>query len=132
MIDQFLAKEWTSGKLNPDTSFDKTSAPIMLHGHCQQRAIIGSAASKAVLEWVSSDVYELDSGCCGMAGSFGYSHYDLSMQIGERRLFPAARDHKGDIAACGFSCRHQIKDGTEKRAHHVIELLAKRVKATET
>ena len=59
-----------------------------------------------------------------MAGSFGYGHYDVSMQIGEQRLFPAVRGHDGETVACGFSCRHQIKDGTGKRAKHLTELLA--------
>lgn len=124
MIDQFLAKEWTSGRLEPSQNFAKTSTPIMLHGHCQQRAAIGMKPTEAVLSWISDHVEEIDSGCCGMAGSFGYGHYDLSMQIGERRLFPAARAHEGEIVACGFSCRHQLRDGADKHAKHVVELLA--------
>ncbi len=123
MIDQFLAKEWTSGRLEPSTIFNKTNTPVMLHGHCQQRAIMGTKATQAVLSWVSQDVKEVDSGCCGMAGSFGYSHYEVSMQSGERRLFPAAREHAGEIVACGFSCRHQIKDGAKKEAKHVVEIM---------
>ncbi len=128
MIDQFLAKEWSGGRLEPTQAFKTDSAPVLFHGHCQQRAVIGSAPSKAVLGWASDNVAEVDSGCCGMAGSFGYSHYDVSMAIGERRLFPAAREHTGDVVACGFSCRHQIKDGTGKRAKHVVEVLAEAVK----
>jgi FAD/FMN-containing dehydrogenase/Fe-S oxidoreductase len=130
MIDQFLAKEWTSGKLEPNNVFHKNGTPVMLHGHCQQRAIIGTKATQAVLGWVSNDVKEVDSGCCGMAGSFGYSHYDVSMQSGERRLFPAAREHKGEIAACGFSCRHQIKDGANKQAKHVVEIMHDALKSS--
>ncbi len=124
MLDQFLAKEWTQGRIDPKATFHKNGTPMMLHGHCQQRAIQGTASTKAVLGWVSGNVSEVDSGCCGMAGSFGYGHYDLSMQIGEQRLFPAVRAHAGETAACGFSCRHQIRDGTGKRAKHVAELLA--------
>ncbi len=124
MLDQFLAKEWSAGRLEPAQVFHKNGAPILFHGHCHQRAIIGSSPSRAVLSWISDEVREVDSGCCGMAGSFGYSHYDVSMQIGERRLFPAAREHLGAIVACGFSCRHQIKDGTGKGAKHVVEVLA--------
>jgi FAD/FMN-containing dehydrogenase/Fe-S oxidoreductase len=123
MIDQFLAKEWVGGKLDPGV-FTKTDQAVMLHGHCQQRAVIGMSPTKAVLDWVSSSVEELDAGCCGMAGSFGYGHYDLSMQIGEQRLFPAVRSHDSEVVACGFSCRHQIHDGTGKRAKHVTEVLA--------
>ncbi len=123
MIDQFLAKEWTSGRLEPAQTFHKNGVSIMLHGHCQQRAIQGTSSTKAVLGWLSENVSEVDSGCCGMAGSFGYSHHELSMQIGEQRLFPAVRAHEGETVACGFSCRHQIKDGTHKWAKHLVELL---------
>jgi FAD/FMN-containing dehydrogenase/Fe-S oxidoreductase len=132
MIDQFLAKEWTSGKLEPTQIFNKTNAPVMLHGHCQQRAIMGTKATQAVLGWVSQEVKEVDSGCCGMAGSFGYSHYEVSMQSGERRLFPAAREHTGEIAACGFSCRHQIHDGANKRAKHIVEIMHDALKNTSS
>lgn len=124
MIEQFLAKEWTAGRIDPAAVFERRSEPLLLHGHCQQKAVIGTAASRALLEWVAEEVRELDAGCCGMAGSFGYGHYDLSMKIGERRLFPAVREHEGATAADGFSCRHQIHDGTGERARHVIEYLA--------
>lgn len=124
MIDQFLAKAWSAGTLEPEAVFHQRSAPVLFHGHCHQKATIGSAPSKAVLSWAAAEVREVDSGCCGMAGSFGYSHYDVSMRIGERRLFPAAREHGGEVVACGFSCRHQIADGTGKRAKHVVEVLA--------
>ena len=128
MIDQFLAAEWAKGKIDPKKVFDKSADPVLLHGNCHQKAIMGTAASQAVLEWVSPEVDNLDAGCCGMAGSFGYSHYDFSMKIGEDRLFPAAREHQGEIAAPGFSCRKQIEDGTEKHAKHIIEILADSLK----
>ncbi|HHO55678.1 MAG TPA: oxidoreductase, partial [Trueperaceae bacterium] len=105
MIEQFLTKEWVAGKIDPSQVFDKNKADLLLHGHCQQKAVMGTAASQAVLEWVSDQVDNLDAGCCGMAGSFGYSHYDVSMKIGEDRLFPAVREHDGEVAALGFSCR---------------------------
>jgi len=124
MIDQFLAREWTAGKLDPETSFSRRAQPVLLHGHCQQKAIMGSGATRAVLEWVSKEVREVDAGCCGMAGSFGYGHHDLSMQIGGQRLFPAVRNHQGVTVACGFSCRHQILDGTGIAARHAVEVLA--------
>lgn len=130
MIDQFLAKAWTQGKLEPNKVFRKNGAEIMLHGHCQQRALMGTSPTKAVLGWLSKDVHEVDSGCCGMAGSFGYGHHDVSMTIGEQRLFPAVRAHEGETVACGFSCRHQIKDGTGKRAKHLVELMAEALEAT--
>ena len=128
MIDQFLAKEWTQGRLEPAQTFHKNGVSIMLHGHCQQRAIQGTSSTKAVLGWLSENVAEVDSGCCGMAGSFGYGHFDVSMQIGEQRLFPAVRAHEGETVACGFSCRHQIKDGTAKHAKHLVELLDEALK----
>lgn len=127
MIDAFLAKEWARGRVRPEEVFVKRETPLMLHGHCQQKAVIGTAGSRALLEWVAEEVHEVDAGCCGMAGSFGYAHHDLSMDIGERRLFPAVRDQAakgGATAAPGFSCRHQIHDGTGERARHVIEYLA--------
>ncbi|MEM7738157.1 MAG: FAD-linked oxidase C-terminal domain-containing protein [Deinococcota bacterium] len=131
MIDQFLAKEWTQGKLKPEQVFHKNGTPMMLHGHCQQRASFGTSSTNALLTWISEDVHEVDSGCCGMAGSFGYGHHDVSMTIGEQRLFPAVREHcqhkdgaQGEVVACGFSCRHQIKDGTQVRAKHLVEVMA--------
>ncbi len=124
MIDEFLAKAWTRGELHPAEVFEKGHTDLMLHGHCQQKAILGTRYSKALLEWVSDDVAEIDAGCCGMAGSFGYGHYDVSMTVGESRLFPAVRAHEGETVACGFSCRHQIHDGTGKNAKHIVEVLA--------
>jgi Fe-S oxidoreductase len=76
-------------------------------------------------------VQEVDSGCCGMAGSFGYEHFDVSQTIGERVLFPAVRKHGDDLlVAPGFSCRHQIADGTRKSAVHPIMLLHKQLRSS--
>ena len=69
-------------------------------------------------------VKEVDSGCCGMAGSFGYEHYDVSLQIGERMLFPAVKGHAGPVVAPGFSCRHQIADASGRHPLHPLEMLA--------
>ena len=124
MLEQFLAKEWTSGALDPSQHFLPSDTPTLLHGHCQQKAVLGTSATRAVLGWASTQVRELDAGCCGMAGSFGYEHHDLSLRIGEQRLFPAVREHEGDTVACGFSCRHQIADGTGRTAVHLSEALA--------
>jgi len=130
MIDQFLVEAWRLGQIDPYTVFHKKNTPLLLHGHCQQRAIMGTSASKAVLGWLSEQVQEVDSGCCGMAGAFGYSHYDVSMQIGEQRLFPAVRQHRGETVASGFSCRHQIQDGAAKRAKHLVEIMAEALEST--
>lgn len=99
---------------------------VLLHGHCHQKALVGVKDTQALLASVPGvQVSVVDSGCCGMAGSFGYEHYDISMAIGERVLFPAVRGH-GDrpIIAPGFSCRHQIHHGAGRQGQHPIEFLA--------
>jgi FAD/FMN-containing dehydrogenase/Fe-S oxidoreductase len=101
----------------------------LLHGHCHQKALVGTADALALLRLIpGADVREVDSGCCGMAGSFGYEaeHYALSQAIGERALFPAVRALPPDttIVAMGTSCRHQIVDATGRRARHLVEALA--------
>ena len=101
----------------------------MLHGHCHQKALVGSSPSLQILRLLpDAQVEEVDSGCCGMAGSFGYEkeHYDMSIAIGERRLFPAikAKGPDCEIVAAGVSCRQQIADGTGRRAKHLVEVLA--------
>lgn len=109
-----------------DLPLKSREQPIMLHGHCHQKALVGAADSLAALRQIPGAAVSLvDSGCCGMAGSFGYEHYDVSMAIGERVLFPAVRNAEDStIAAPGFSCRHQIEHGTGRHAKHPIELLA--------
>jgi len=102
---------------------------MMLHGHCHQKALVGSNPSLQVLRLLpGARVDEIDSGCCGMAGSFGYEkeHYDMSLAIGNRRLFPAikAADPACEIVAAGVSCRQQILHGTGRRARHLVEVLA--------
>lgn len=119
MIDVFL--ESRGAKLQsryPD---------ILLHGHCHQKALFGTAAIKRLFA-AMPDVQceEVDSGCCGMAGSFGYEHHDLSQTIGEDRLFPAVRDAVAQgktIVACGISCRHQLHDFLGVRAKHWVEVV---------
>jgi Fe-S oxidoreductase len=101
---------------------------IVFHGHCHQKALAGTAATTALLRSIpGAEVIELDAGCCGMAGSFGYEaeHYDLSMAIGRLRLFPAIDAEAADtvIAATGVSCRQQIKHGTMRNAQHPLELI---------
>ncbi len=101
---------------------------ILFHGHCHQKADVGTAATMALLRRIPGvEVVELDAGCCGMAGSFGFEaeHYDVSMTIGEDRLFPAVRAEPATtvVAATGVSCRQQIAHGTQRRAHHPLELV---------
>lgn len=99
---------------------------IVLHGHCHQKALVGAADTVTALGRIPGTAVSLvDSGCCGMAGSFGYEHYDVSMAIGQRVLFPAVRKATDSaIAAPGFSCRHQIEHGTGRQAKHPIEIIA--------
>lgn len=127
MIEEFLVGLIEQGQL--DLPFRRGAKSVLLHGHCHQKALIGSSPSLRVLRMLpDATVDEVDSGCCGMAGSFGYEaeHYDLSLAIGERRLFPTirARDPQSEIVAAGVSCRQQIAHGTQRRARHLVEVLA--------
>ncbi len=127
LIDEFIANEIMNGNISKE-QFTLEKKLVKLHGHCQQKAISSVAPSVKLLSLPENYTVEvIPSGCCGMAGSFGYEkeHYDLSMQIGELVLFPAVRNQSPEtiIAAPGTSCRHQIKDGTGRQALHTIEVL---------
>jgi len=127
MIEEFLLGLHDKGELA--LPLTNRAASVLLHGHCHQKALIGSGPSLRVLNLLpGARVEEVDSGCCGMAGSFGYEkeHYELSIAIGERRLFPAVREKGQDceIVAAGVSCRQQIAHGTGRRAKHLVEVLA--------
>ena len=127
LIDEFIAKEIDRGNISA-ALFTKEKKSIKLHGHCQQKALTTAAASAKMLSFPENySVEVIPSGCCGMAGSFGYEkeHYDLSMKIGELVLFPAVRNSEPGtiIAAPGTSCRHQVKDGTGVKAKHPVEIL---------
>jgi FAD/FMN-containing dehydrogenase/Fe-S oxidoreductase len=127
IIDEFIAGEIERGNINK-SSFTVEKRYIKLHGHCQQKALSSVAPSVKMMSLPENYCVEvIPSGCCGMAGSFGYEkeHYDLSMKIGELVLFPTVRNTHGDviIAAPGTSCRHQVKDGTGVKALHTVEVL---------
>ena len=127
LIDDFLAREIDRGHIRAE-QFTKDRRSVQLHGHCQQKALSSVAGSVKVLSLPENyTVGTIPSGCCGMAGSFGYEkeHYGLSQQIGELVLFPAVRQQEEGviIAAPGTSCRHQIKDGTGRLALHPVEVL---------
>jgi FAD/FMN-containing dehydrogenase/Fe-S oxidoreductase len=101
---------------------------IVFHGHCHQKALAGTSATVELLRRIpGAEVVELDAGCCGMAGSFGFEkeHYELSMQIGESRLFPALRAESGEtlVAATGVSCRQQIAHGVGREARHPVQIV---------
>ena len=126
-IDEFIAKEMETGAIRKN-QFTQRDQSILLHGHCQQKAVSSLADSVKVLSFPTNfKVETIPSGCCGMAGSFGYEkeHYEVSMNIGELVLFPTIRANKNNctIAAPGTSCRHQIKDGTGEKALHTVEIL---------
>jgi FAD/FMN-containing dehydrogenase/Fe-S oxidoreductase len=126
--EELLAEAVSDGRL--------TLAPghrrVVFHGHCHQKAVTGTAATVALLRTIA-EVTEIDAGCCGMAGSFGFEaeHYGLSMRIGELRLFPAIRAEPADtiIAASGVSCRQQIAHGTGRVARHPLEIVRSAVAA---
>ena len=127
MIDEFISREIDRGHITHE-QFTKEKRLVKFHGHCQQKALISTAALKRVLSLpVNYRVEEINSGCCGMAGSFGYEaeHYDISMKIGEMVLFPAVRAADGEtiITAPGTSCRHHITDGTGRKPVHPVEVL---------
>ncbi len=126
-FEEFIALEHNAGRIDR-TLFTTRKQHIMYHGHCQQKAIASTVASKQVLTIPENfTVEEIKSGCCGMAGSFGYEkkHYEISMKIGELVLFPAVRsaEHGTLICASGTSCRQQIFDGTGVESLHPAVIL---------
>ena len=127
LIEEFLAKEIERGIVTSD-KFTKEARTIKIHNHCHQKALSSQKVTFDILNLPENySVSIISSGCCGMAGSFGYEkeHYEVSMQIGELKLFPAVRKSEENviIAANGTSCRHQIKDGTGRNALHPISIL---------
>jgi len=127
LFEEFINKEFQAGNIKLE-QFEDTFINIKMHGHCHQKAISDTNILKEVLEIPkNSKVFEIKSGCCGMAGSFGYEkeHYEISMKIGELILFPSIRETPDDylIVAPGTSCREQIKDGTGRTALHPAQVL---------
>jgi len=133
LFDEFLLREVEAGRITQE-QFSEMPAEIWLHGHCHQKALVGVEKTAALLRLpANTDVHVIPSGCCGMAGSFGYekAHYRTSIAIGEMILFPAVREAVKNetlerpvfIAAPGTSCRTQILDGTGITALHPIEIL---------
>lgn len=127
LLEEFLTMETEAGRIKSD-SFTKDKKVVRLHGHCHQKALSSMVpAKKSLMLPQNYEVLLIPSGCCGMAGSFGYEkeHYEVSQQIGELVLFPTIRQLPEDtlIAAAGTSCRHQIYDGTGRKAMHPAEIL---------
>jgi FAD/FMN-containing dehydrogenase/Fe-S oxidoreductase len=126
-VEELLVEAIDAGTLPLGDSW-LTGRRILFHGHCHQKAEVGTAATVALLRRIpGAEVVELDAGCCGMAGSFGFEseHYDLSMTVGGDRLFPAIDAEPEDtvVAATGASCRQQVRHGTRRTARHPLELV---------
>jgi FAD/FMN-containing dehydrogenase/Fe-S oxidoreductase len=133
LFEEFLAREAAAGKLEDlKTRLSATAQPILLHGHCHQKAFGAVSPIMDVLRLIPGAKPELiESSCCGMAGSFGYeaSHFEVSMQMAELSLLPAVRAQPDAIVvADGTSCRHQIHDGAQREALHVAQLLARQLR----
>ena len=129
-----LVDHWIGKRLEEEPGlleFEAAEETALVHGHCQQKALLGMEGTRRALKGIPGlKIKEVDSGCCGMAGSFGYEaeHYEISKAIGERRLLPAVREHSaagGVVVAAGTSCRQQIRHFTGQRALHPIELVAR-------
>ena len=129
LIEEFLAQEIEAGNIN-SSQFTSGSKNIKIHNHCHQKALSNQKVTFDILNLPENySVSIINSGCCGMAGSFGYEkdHYNVSMQVGELTLFPSIRKSAKNvvIAANGTSCRHQIYDGTGRQALHPVSILKK-------
>ncbi|HET6569441.1 MAG TPA: heterodisulfide reductase-related iron-sulfur binding cluster, partial [Rhodothermales bacterium] len=126
LFDEFVAQQAEQGAFEGVT-WSGEARNVLLHGHCHQKALVGVAPAERCLALPGYSVSVVDSGCCGMAGSFGYEqeHYDVSVAMAERRLAPAIRNALPNtiIAAPGTSCRAQIKDTTGRQARHPAEIL---------
>lgn len=138
LFDEFLVREINAGNITPD-QFKADEVEIWLHGHCHQKALVGVEKTVTALHLLSgAKINVIPSGCCGMAGSFGYEkeHYKTSLAVGEMVLFPAVRKAIGNkegitpviVAAPGTSCRQQILDGTGVKAVHPLEIMYKWLK----
>lgn len=126
LLEAFLQHHWEKHPVRP--TFSKSQSDVLLHAHCHQKALWGSESSSNLLERLLGDRFEVaDTTCCGMAGSFGYTkdRYEFSMRVGEQSVFPAVREAStSTVVAPGTSCRHQIHDGTGRKAVHPASLLA--------
>jgi Fe-S oxidoreductase/FAD/FMN-containing dehydrogenase len=127
LLEEFLQRQLAAGHPLFSRARGAGGRSVLLHGHCHQKALAGTAPTVAVLRAAGYEVREVDAGCCGMAGSFGFEreHYDVSLAIARRRLVPAVEGVGPDVAVCapGISCRQQIEHTTGRRARHPAELL---------
>jgi Fe-S oxidoreductase len=118
-------------KIKDKIKFDGDLPPILVHGHCHQKSLEGTLPVHRLLRLGGAKSKEIPSGCCGMAGSFGYEaeHYEISQKIGEERLFKAVRESTPDtiLVANGFSCRHQVEEATGRKPLHFAEVFGRAV-----
>lgn len=130
-FEEFLCRELKHHPQKKELFYSKNNT-VYLHGHCHTKALTGNEPTLEALAKTGFEVQEMQTGCCGMAGSFGYesNHFEVSMDIGELTLFPELRKLTGESLICapGFSCRHQISDGTGRKAHHPATLIQKALK----
>jgi Fe-S oxidoreductase len=139
LLEEFLDREWTGGRELPFARRGSEAGPthpVLVHGHCHQKAFGGTDATLRMLGRVpGNDVRLIESSCCGMAGAFGYhaEHYDVSMAMGELTLLPAVRESPADavIVADGTSCRAQIEDGTGREPVHVAVVLEQALRKSD-
>jgi len=132
-VEDFIATRWNEHPNRVDVvASDGADSPVVLHGHCHQKALWGMDGTVDVLQRIVGDhLRVLDTGCCGMAGSFGYTadHYDVSMAVAASSLLPQLREHDdATILSPGTSCRHQIHDAVRRQALHPIELVAQQMR----
>ena len=130
LVEEFIERSWDSHPRKPEFKIPEgNNQPVLLHGHCHQKALWGMDDPESLLARLAGDRFQLlDSGCCGMAGSFGFTrdHYDLSLTIAEESLFRLIRQEPDSIVlASGTSCRHQLHDGMKCDALHPIEFIAR-------
>ena len=130
LFEEFIMRQQGAGRVKLENN--RQGQKVLLHGHCHQKALVGTAPTVSMLKAAGFDVSEIDSGCCGMAGSFGFEkeHYDLSVTIGNRRLAPAVKGAGADVEICapGISCRQQIDHLAGRKAKHPAELMWDSVK----
>jgi Fe-S oxidoreductase len=126
LFEEFLVREREAGRLN--LTLQPVEADALVHAHCHQKAFGAAGSIQAVLDWIPGLVARpVETSCCGMAGAFGYEarHYEISMRMGEVSLLPAVRNAPSQtlIVADGFSCRHQIRDGSGRTPMHAAQVL---------
>jgi glycerol-3-phosphate dehydrogenase subunit C len=128
LLEEFIAREVSAKRFNVEfKTMHENQTPVLIHGHCHQKAVGAMKSMRKVLKLIPQLNFEfIEASCCGMAGSFGLEkeHGELSIKMGEQALFPTIRDNpQAMLVANGFSCRHQIQEGTQRPSMHIAKLL---------